>query len=126
MVYLKTNGAKTSKHIGTIQNIGGKPIYFKTHRFLNVIKKLDSIGVCYEVIKYLGPNGAVALRNPVTGETVYANVSEALQKGKFLHYKSKGYEKQLIIPLEIFKETVGPNMESGNKGASTAGTGRPV
>jgi hypothetical protein len=68
--------------------------------------KTNSLGVNWEVISNLCPKDIIKIivDNGKKQVVHTISVSKALKYQDFRYYKTQGYEKQLLIPIEAFKQ----------------------
>jgi hypothetical protein len=99
-VFLKNKGTRKWKHIADIEK--GK--WIKNFDNTHIFTKMKTIGFPYYLISRLITINAISeIEIRLPGKTLVAPV-EVIGEGKFLHYKKKGYELQIHIPIEKFKE----------------------
>ena len=85
-------------------------IYIK-HGFnseLHEFHKDNSFGLCWDVISQLRAKDIVQIEEPTVkpkGKNIYTiSVSKLLENKTFRQFKAEGYEKQIFIPKECFKQ----------------------
>ena len=100
-LYLKNIGSKKWKYIADIDKSSKRYIktIFNTHTFV----KMHSIGFPYYILKALYPKYIETIEVYLPDKVLRITVEKALQVGKFINYKKKGYELQLQVPIEEFE-----------------------
>ena len=66
------------------------------------MRKIEGYGICWEVIKAMDKSKKIGLKDETGMYVIPAKFF--FNKGKFLYFKSKGYEKQLFLALRYFDQ----------------------
>lgn len=103
------------KNIGTLcYNPETENITYSKYGFVSSaheFHKADSIGICYEILKYLIPAGDCILITEKSESSIKKYFISARKAhtfatpANFYNFKNQGYEKQVLIPKSEFKVT---------------------
>ena len=103
---------KKIKYIGkVVYDLSSDTMIYVKHGFkaeLHEFHKDNSFGLCWDVISQLRAKDYVRIEEPTLkpkGKNIYTiSVSKLLEHKQFRHFKSEGFEKQVFVPREEFKQ----------------------
>ncbi len=97
---LKDSKYNKNPKIGQLKIVDGKMCYSKNVDEKNIMRINDSWGLCWDVISKLKDDDIVALYGKK--RDYFLTVKIINEKKDFLHFKTKGLEKQIFIPIKYW------------------------